>query len=148
MTTKRFDQLPDATLPLDGTELAPLWQSGATVQTPIANLSQIGPKTITTDYAMTWADRCLLCDATVAGFILTLPDPTDPRTIGIPLWLKRIDQNGAAGVVVSPFGLETIDGFSAYTLQVVSGGGALLGWNGSASVIMSDGTNWWVLAVY
>lgn len=85
--------------------------------------------TKTTTYAATDGD-CVLADATSAGFTITLPVPT----AGAQVWVKKVDAS-ANVVTVAPHAAEDVDGAASETLSQPY----------QSRVLVSDGTDWWVV---
>jgi len=89
-------------------------------------------KTVTADYAMSWADESILADASSAAITVTLPDPASYPNEALSI--KKIDSSTNA-VTVAPHGSETIDGAASVSLANQ--------WD--SVTVKSDGTNWYVL---
>ena len=92
------------------------------------NFGAINVKTVTADYAMTWADESILADASAAAITITLPDPASYDAL---VFIKKVDSSANA-VTIAPHGTETIDGASSMTLANQN----------DAVRLRSDGTNW------
>lgn len=87
--------------------------------------------TKTANYTATAADYLILCDATSAGFTVSLPSASASGMTGKILVMKKIDSSGNA-ITLDGFLSETIDGALTQTITVQ--------W--SPFAIMSNGTNW------
>lgn len=83
-------------------------------------------------YAMAAGDTLMLVSAS-SGWSLTLPDPG--QVIGVPFYIKKIDNNTNA-VTILPHGTETIDGAGSKTLATAF----------AHMVLVSEGTNWWMIS--
>ena len=90
-------------------------------------------KTKASNYSATWADGLILVDASTGAITITLPDPT--KYPGEAITVKKIDASANA-VTVSPYGTETIDGGASYSLSSQN----------QFITLISDGTNWYVVA--
>jgi len=94
-----------------------------------SNYNAPAMKTVTADYAMSWADESILADASSAAITVTLPDPASYPNYEV--MIKKIDSSANA-VTITPYGSETIDGASSLTLANQN----------DAVRLRSDGTNW------
>jgi len=95
-------------------------------------------KSVTTNYTITTSDTVVLCDATTANIVLTLPNPSlcyDTNNFASAKFtLSKIDSS-AYTVTVNPFSTETINGSSSLSLTIQ---------NESVSFV-TDGTNWYLI---
>ena len=92
-------------------------------------------RTVATSDDITAADRVVLSDATLGSIVLTLPPAGDATAVGALITVKKIDSS-ANTVTITPDGTETLDGGGGYALTVQ--------W--TAVTIVSDGSNWFVIA--
>ena len=95
-------------------------------------------KSVITNYTITTSDTVVLCDATTANIVLTLPNPSlcyDTNNFASAKFtLSKIDSS-AYTVTVNPFSTETINGSSSLILTIQ---------NESVSFV-TDGTNWYLI---
>jgi hypothetical protein len=91
-------------------------------------------KSVTTTHSAESTDSSILCDATAAGFTVTLPDATTCK--GARLRIKKIDASANA-VTVDGKGAQTLEG--ATTIVLVAQ------WD--SAEIQSDGSNWVVWSI-
>lgn len=93
----------------------------------------VNATTKTAGYTIKTSDYVILCDATSAGFTLTLPDAT--ANFGQVYVIKKTDSSGNA-VTISTILSQKIDGASSASIATQN----------EAVMIMSDGTNWQVIS--
>jgi hypothetical protein len=89
-------------------------------------------KTVTAAYSIEGKDVCVLGDATIAPFAVTLP-PTAFAEFRV-LVVKKVDSGGSA-VTVTADGSEKIDAASTYPLSSQ--------WD--SVMIVSDGSAWYII---
>lgn len=98
MADTKISQLPAATTPLSGTELVPLVQSGATVQTPISD--------VTAPCAKLASANTFATDQTVTGTLVMASSFLRNRLINGDM---RIDQRNAGSAVIPTTSTFTLD---------------------------------------
>ncbi|HSD00128.1 MAG TPA: hypothetical protein VLI21_14570, partial [Casimicrobiaceae bacterium] len=113
--------------------------TGATGATGLNGSAGIGAfTTITANYTVGPSDFMVFCNNVAGGGtkVITLPDPT--ANGGRLIAIKRVNNGSGAPFNCQVNGLNTQEGPNLTLAQPSSG--AL-----SGIVVMSDGTNWWVV---
>jgi len=95
-------------------------------------------KSVTTNYTITTSDTVVLCDATTANIVLTLPNPLlcydGTNFASVKFTVSKIDSS-ANIVTIVPFAGESINGNVSFDLitqyQSVN--------------LVTDGTNWYLI---
>ncbi len=115
---------------------AALWvDSGSTVGwIQVQNVSG-GSQTVSTkstSYTAASTDGCLLCDASLGGFTITLP--TAVGSSGKVFNVKKIDSSANVVTIAAATG-QTIDGQSTRAIASPY----------DSYTVLSDGSNWWIV---
>lgn len=144
MANVKISELPAATVPLAGSELVPIVQSGTTDQVSVANLTvgrQVlvgsltrgAPVTKTASFTLADTENWIICNGTGT---VTVTFPAAGSWVGREVMIKTI---AAQTVVSASANVVPLAGGAAGTaiLAAVAGRWATL---------VSDGTNWIVMA--
>jgi hypothetical protein len=94
-----------------------------------------GVTSVSTTYTVQATDTVLICNATSAGFAVTLPDATTCN--GRVLSFVALTGSGHA-VTLTPHAGQTVNGFGSFSFNI----------NNWAAPIVSDGSNWHTQAGY
>jgi hypothetical protein len=94
-----------------------------------------GVTSVSTTYTVQATDTVLICNATSAGFAVTLPDATTCN--GRVLSFVALTSSGHA-VTLTPHAGQTVNGFGSFSFNI----------NNWAAPIVSDGSNWHTQAGY
>lgn len=134
MAGTKISELPAATLPLTGSELVPVVQSGATVQTNVSSLiRQSSPVTKTASFTVADNENFIVCDGTAS---ITVTLPTASNWAGRVITIKTIK----AFTVVS-------NASNVTPLNSSTAGTAILAATiGKWAMLVSNGTNWIIMA--
>lgn len=127
MADTKISQLPAATTPLSGAEVVPLVQSGATVQTPVNDLSLLTAataNTFTANQIISVTDNtnaALRVTQLGTGLALRIEDSTNPDNSPVV-----VDASGSVGIGTAAPGsaLEVVSSGSATSQFRVTGGSA------------------------
>ena len=127
MADTKISQLPAATTPLSGAEVVPLVQSGATVQTPVNDLSLLTAataNTFTANQIISATDNtnaALRVTQLGTGLALRIEDSTNPDNSPVV-----VDASGSVGIGTAAPGsaLEVVSSGSATSQFRVTGGSA------------------------
>lgn len=144
MANVKISALPAATTPLTGAELVPVVQSGVTDQVSVANLTggrlvSLGsltrgaPTTKTASFTLADTENWVICNGTGS---ITITFPSAASWTGREVMIKTI----AAFTVVSA---------SSNIVPLIGGGAGttiLAATAGKWATLVSDGTNWIVMA--
>lgn len=133
MAGTKISELPAATLPLTGSELVPVVQSGVTYQTNASALiRQSAPVTKTVNFTVSSTENFIVCDGS-ASITVTLPAASS--------WAGRI-------ITIKTIKAFTVVSASSNVVPLISstpGTDILAATIGKWAVLVSDGTNWIVM---
>jgi hypothetical protein len=134
MAGTKISELPAATLPLTGSELVPVVQGGVTYQTNAsAFIRQSAPVTKTANFIVGNNENFIVCDGS-ASITVTLPTASS--------WTGRI-------ITVKTIKAFTVVSASSNVVPLNSstaGTAILAGTIGKWATLVSNGTNWIVMA--
>lgn len=121
---------------VSGTETSAICANPTGPATFPLGLSQ-NVKTASTSYAMTSTDGYGIVAVTTGSSTITVTLPPPSASAGRSITIKKVD-SGSGMITISPNASETIDGASTNVLNAQN----------SFVMLLCDGTNWQVLAVW
>ena len=134
MAGTKISELPAATLPLTGSELVPVVQSGVTYQTNASALiRQSAPVTKTASFTVGDTENFIVCDGT-ASITVTFPSASS--------WTGRV-------ITIKTIKAFTVVSASSNVVPLTSstaGTAILAATIGKWATLVSDGTNWIVMS--
>lgn len=144
MANVKISALPAATVPLAGTELVPIVQSGVTEQVSVANLTggrlvalgsltRGAPTTKTASFTLADTENWVICNGTGS---ITITFPSAASWTGREVMIKTI---AAFTVVSASSNIVPLIGGAAGTAILAATAGK---W----ATLVSNGTNWIVMA--
>ena len=117
MADQKISAMPSASTPLTGAELVPMVQSGANVQSTLANFGAYARNTFSNYGAFEYADGPLTALAnTVATVILNTTTQSDNVTLGTPASRVVIGVTGVYSVIISVQVENTSANYDEFTL--------------------------------